>query len=65
MWVLRQVRFVGRPVCRRSIGEEEVLMALEKIDAAALDPARTVVVATGNAHKLVEIEEILGRGFRR
>lgn len=38
-------------------------MALEKIDAAALDPARTVVVATGNAHKLVEIEEILGRAL--
>lgn len=35
-------------------------MALEKIDPATLDPAHTVVVATGNAHKLVEIEEILG-----
>lgn len=35
-------------------------MALEKIDAGALDPDRTVVVATGNAHKLVEIEDILG-----
>lgn len=35
-------------------------MALEKIDAATLDPEHTVVVATGNAHKLVEIETILG-----
>lgn len=30
------------------------------IDLATLDPARTVVVATGNAHKLIEIEHILG-----
>ena len=29
------------------------------IDGEEIDPARTVVVATGNAHKLVEIEEIL------
>ena len=29
------------------------------IDREEIDPARTVVVATGNAHKLVEIEEIL------
>ena len=64
MRVLRQVRFVGKRFYRSAIGEEEVLMALEKIDAAALDPTRTVVVATGNAHKLVEIEEILGR-FRK
>lgn len=35
-------------------------MPLERIDPAELDPARTVVVATGNAHKLVEIEAILG-----
>ncbi len=35
-------------------------MALEKIDAASLDSATTVVVATGNAHKLVEIRDILG-----
>ena len=34
-------------------------MALEKIDIDELDPARTVVVATGNMHKLVEIETIL------
>ncbi|AEB07502.1 non-canonical purine NTP pyrophosphatase, rdgB/HAM1 family [Coriobacterium glomerans PW2] len=36
-------------------------MAWEHIDIDALDPARTIVVATGNAHKLVEIESILGR----
>lgn len=30
-------------------------------DIAALDPASTVVVATGNAHKLTEIEAILGQ----
>lgn len=36
-------------------------MALEKIDIQTLDPATTIVVATGNAHKLVEIEAILGR----
>ena len=30
------------------------------IDIETLDPARTVVVATGNAHKLTEIEAILG-----
>ncbi len=34
-------------------------MALEKIDIDALDPARAIVVATGNMHKLTEIEEIL------
>ena len=34
-------------------------MALEKIDIDELDPARTIVVATGNMHKLVEIETIL------
>lgn len=34
-------------------------MALEKIDIATLDPKRTIVVATGNAHKLTEIEAIL------
>lgn len=34
-------------------------MALDWIDPAELDPARTVVVATGNAHKLVEIETML------
>lgn len=38
-------------------------MALERIDRAELDPAHTVVVATGNMHKLVEIEEILGRAL--
>ena len=31
-------------------------MALEKIDIDTLDPAATIVVATGNAHKLTEIE---------
>lgn len=31
------------------------------IDIATLDPATTVVVATGNAHKLSEIEAILGQ----
>lgn len=34
-------------------------MALDRIDRAELDPAHTVVVATGNAHKLVEIETML------
>lgn len=34
-------------------------MALEKIDIDALDPARTIVVATGNLHKLTEIRDIL------
>ncbi|MDM8274597.1 RdgB/HAM1 family non-canonical purine NTP pyrophosphatase [Enorma phocaeensis] len=38
-------------------------MALDHIDIAELDPAHTVVVATGNAHKLIEIEEILGRAL--
>lgn len=36
-------------------------MALEKIDIDTLDPAATIVVATGNAHKLTEIEAILGK----
>lgn len=31
------------------------------IDIATLDPMSTVVVATGNAHKLTEIEAILGQ----
>ena len=35
-------------------------MALEHIEMRELDPANTIVVATGNAHKLVEIEDILG-----
>lgn len=34
---------------------------MAKIDIATLDPDRTVVVATGNAHKLTEIREILGQ----
>lgn len=34
-------------------------MDLTMIGREEIDPARTVVVATGNAHKLVEIEEIL------
>lgn len=38
-------------------------MNLPAIDIATLDPARTIVVATGNAHKLVEIEDILGRAL--
>lgn len=38
-------------------------MALDKIDIQTLDPAATIVVATGNAHKLVEIEAILGRAM--
>ncbi len=32
---------------------------LEHVDIETLDPASTVVVATGNMHKLVEIEDIL------
>ena len=36
-------------------------MALEMIDIDTLDPAATIVVATGNAHKLTEIEAILGK----
>lgn len=36
-------------------------MALEPINIEELDPARTIVVATGNMHKLVEIETILSR----
>ena len=34
--------------------------SLEKLDPKTLDPERTVVVATGNAHKLEEIQAILG-----
>ncbi len=34
------------------------------VDIATLDPERTVVVATGNAHKLTEIEAILGQSMR-
>ncbi len=36
-------------------------MALEKIDIETLDPQRTIVVATGNAHKLTEIEAIFSQ----
>ncbi len=36
-------------------------MALEKIDIDNLHPAVTIVVATGNADKLTEIEAILGK----
>ena len=38
-------------------------MALEIIDPSTLDPAATIVVATGNAHKLVEIEAILSEAL--
>ena len=38
-------------------------MALEQIDIDALDPGRTIVVATGNAHKLTEIEAILSKAL--
>ena len=31
------------------------------IEISTLDPEKTVVVATGNAHKLTEIEAILGQ----
>lgn len=53
-----------RGVCfnmRNLIDRERTVpnMALEKIDIATLDPKRTIVVATGNAHKLTEIEAIL------
>ncbi|EEA90497.1 non-canonical purine NTP pyrophosphatase, RdgB/HAM1 family [Collinsella stercoris DSM 13279] len=53
-----------RGVCfnmRKLIDRERTVpnMALEKIDIATLDPKRTIVVATGNAHKLTEIEAIL------
>ena len=34
---------------------------MTRIDIATLDPEATVVVATGNAHKLTEIEAILGQ----
>lgn len=34
---------------------------LEQIDASQLDPKKTIVVATGNAHKLTEIEAILSK----
>ncbi len=34
---------------------------MARIDRTTLDPATTVVVATGNAHKLSEIEAILGQ----
>lgn len=40
-------------------------MALEKIDIDTLDPAATIVVATGNAHKLTEIEAHFGQGYAR
>lgn len=36
---------------------------LENIDGSMLDPACTVVVATGNMHKLVEIEAILSQAM--
>lgn len=36
---------------------------MPRIDIASLDPATTVVVATGNAHKLVEIEDILSESL--
>lgn len=35
-------------------------MALQRIDKTMLDPNKTIVVATGNAHKLTEIRDILG-----
>lgn len=37
---------------------------MSMVDIATLDPEKTVVVATGNAHKLTEIEAILGQIMR-
>ena len=34
---------------------------MARIDITTLDPEKTIVVATGNAHKLSEIEAILGQ----
>ena len=34
---------------------------MAKVDIATLDPAKTVVVATGNPHKVTEIEAILAK----
>ena len=36
---------------------------LEHIDPATLNAGKTIVVATGNAHKLIEIEAILGQAL--
>lgn len=36
---------------------------MARIDISTIDPATTVVVATGNAHKLAEIEAILGQAL--
>lgn len=36
---------------------------MARIDITTLDPEATVVVATGNAHKLTEIEAILGQAL--
>lgn len=36
---------------------------MEKIDIKKLDPEKTVVVATGNAHKVVEIEAMLSKAL--
>lgn len=36
---------------------------MARIDISTIDPATTVVVATGNAHKLSEIEAILGQAL--
>lgn len=33
------------------------------LDISTLDPAKTIVVSTGNAHKVVEIEAILGEAL--
>ena len=36
---------------------------MASIDIKALDPERTVVVATGNPHKVAEIEAILSKSL--
>lgn len=48
---------------KTAVDEDKQGDGMATIDMKSLDPTRTVVVATGNAHKVVEIETMLSKSL--